>query len=178
MSAVTFAAYGDSLSLPAAWPATASDGVEASCVGGVAIGGARSYVVAASVTAPVVADVTTVMVGTNDISNPMWAVQLNQSLSAVTQIIVQSGAAVALVAAIPPRNDGFHVEAAAFNTALRNFAVDMGWFFIDPWTSLRTADNKYRPTFSVDGIHPTAHGYAIVGHWMRIIAAARPGANG
>jgi lysophospholipase L1-like esterase len=164
---VTFAAYGDSLTATPSisWVPEASDGVEASHIGGFSYGGYRSYQVAAN-TVSCPANVTVVMVGTNDVSNAMWRVPLVDTLNAIRDIIVKSSASKALIVAIPPRNDGFHVEAAQLNIDIRNYAISMGWLWVDPWTSLRTSDNKFRAGWTTDGIHPTPAGGTWVGHWL------------
>lgn len=172
---ITFAAYGDSLTVRsglACWANFANDGTELCDVGGYCLGGARSYVVATGVTVPLVADVTVVMVGTNDVSNPMWAVPLATTLAAIRDIIVRSGASKAVVAAIPPRNDGFHAEALAFNINVRNWVVDMGWRWVDPWVQLRTSEGRFRAGLTVDGIHPTVGAAGMVGHAMHYFIRA------
>lgn len=173
MTAITFSAYGDSLTASPAssWIATASDGTQCEHVGGFARGGYRSYQVAAGVT-PCTADVTVVMVGTNDVSSPRWRVPLLDTLHAIRDIIVNSGASRALVVAMPPRNDGYHAEADQLNTDIRNYAIGMGWMWVDPWTTMRTSDGKFRAGWSTDGIHPNTLGASRAGHWLRYMIQA------
>lgn len=162
----SFAAFGDSLTATPShtWinGAVSADVVH---VGGFAVGGYRSYQVADNAV-PVTADVTVVMVGTNDVSTERWRVPLDQTLAAVRDIVVKSGANRALIAAMPPR-DTFPAETNQLNTDIRNFAVAMGWYWVDPWTSFRTAEGRWRGGCSGDGIHPTGAVGVTAGKWMR-----------
>lgn len=168
----TFAGYGDSLTATPDFTwingATAPDVMH---VGGYAHGGYRSYQVAQNTT-PVPADVTVIMVGTNDVSNDMWRVPLEQTLNAIRDIVVKSNAARALIVAMPPRNDDFPAEAAQLNTDIRNFATAMGWFWVDPWTQFRTPEGRWRAGCSVDGIHPVRAVGRTAGEWLRHLIRA------
>lgn len=168
----TFAAYGDSLTATPdfSWVqgAVAAD---VSHVGGFAHGSYRSYQVAQNA-APVTADVTVIMVGTNDVSNAMWRVPLEVTLIAIRDIVVKSGAARALIAAMPPRSDDFYAEAAQLNTDIRNYVTAMGWYWVDPWTQYRTPEGRWRAGCSGDGIHPTAPVGTTAGEWLRHLIRA------
>lgn len=163
----TFAAFGDSLTATPDFTwingAVTADVVH---VGGFAQGGLRSYQIADQAT-PVAADVTVVMVGTNDVSNEMWRVPLDRTLGAVRDIVVKSGAQRALIAAMPPRSDDFYWEAARLNWDICNFATDMGWYWVDPWTAYRDSPGRWRAGMSTDRIHPTPAVGRLAGKWMR-----------
>lgn len=169
----TFAAFGDSLTAtPDFTWVNGAVNADVTHVGGFSHGEYRSYQVAEN-TVPVVADVTVVMVGTNDVSNDMWRVPLEVTLSAIRDIVVKSGAERAVIAAMPPRSDDFPVEAARLNADIRAYVTDMGWFWVDPWTQFRTAGGRWRFGCSFDGIHPTRAVGKVAGKWMRhfILAA-------
>jgi hypothetical protein len=170
---VTFAAFGASVTANPtfSWAPHASDGVDVLHVGGFSHGGYRSYQVAENAEF-VDSDVTVLVIGTNDVSNERWRVPLSTTLSALREIITKSGAKRALIVAQPPRDDGFHLEARQLDTDIRNYATSMGWMWVDPWTTLRTSDNKYVPGWTIDGIHPTPAGGARVGHWLHYMIRA------
>jgi lysophospholipase L1-like esterase len=53
-------------------------------------------------------------------------------------------------------------EVAALNAWLKQFAAERGAVWLDPYTAMATADGSMRPGLSVDGVHPTDAGYAVM----------------
>ena len=178
----TFAAFGDSITAPYrsfaiingstpaeletlgcdSWvPYAASVGT--AFVGGFCRGGCKTTQIAADAT-PILADVTVVMAGTNDIGPAPWGTLTSTALSAITTIIVESKAKTAIVCAIAPRDGAEAGRTLDYNTALHTFVTSMGWTWVDPWVTFRAVDGQWAaPAMTRDGVHPTVSTARTVG---------------
>jgi lysophospholipase L1-like esterase len=113
--------------------------------------------------APVGTDVLVILAGTNDLTS---GVPLTERLAIVGQIAERSGASRIVVSAVPPYNSQ-PVASTEWNTALADYAAAKHWQFVDPWSTLRTADGSYIAGYTFDGVHPTVDAAEVVGAAIR-----------
>lgn len=157
MTITTFAAFGDSTtSRASAWLPHVDDTVQH--VGGYAQPGFTSAEVLAHVT-PVDADVTVIMLGTNDVADGLTSPSRMATKRNIEAIATQSGARRVLLAAIAPCDEVSVLDRRtlgyALNRDLSQFAADHGWLFADPWSSVRLLSNGWTSGASGDKVHPT-----------------------
>jgi acyl-CoA thioesterase-1 len=111
---------------------------------------------------PVTADVLVVMAGTNDLAREVdWDV----SAANLRAIAATVGVGSVLVSAIPP-SDAHPDERSMYDVRLAQLAMEQGWGFIDPWTSV-DAGGSYLAGSSADGVHPTQAVARTVGQQLR-----------
>jgi hypothetical protein len=145
---------------PGSWLRTAT-GPPLTLRGGWAVPGATTADLRARV-GPVTADVLVLMLGTNDLARDVdWDV----SAANLRAIVATVGVGSVLVSAIPP-SDAHPDERSMYDVRLAQLAVDQGWGFIDPWTSV-DAGGSYLAGASVDGVHPTQEVARAVGEQLR-----------
>jgi len=137
------------------------------------ISGQTSTQVAARFETDVIAlhpDAVHILVGTNDLV-PGWVPQ--NTWDAYTTMIYEAKAAGIEVCfgTIPPWGNGTGVSASDPDNAPRNARVatlnawlksQRGVTVIDYYALLVGSDGHYNPAMTVDGIHPTAAGYALM----------------
>ena len=110
-----------------------------------------------------------IMAGTNDIAGntgPMTHRQSQDNLRMMTEIAQAAGIHV-LLASIPPSaafpwRPGLAVTEPirALNRWIEDYAKRAGATWIDYTPALATAAGGMKPGMAVDGVHPTAEGYA------------------
>lgn len=156
MTLIDFAVYGDSTSSrETAWlPFVDTKLVRH--VGGVAIAGMNSAEILARTTKKVAADVTVIMLGTNDVADKL---ERRQTKANIAAIAAASGATRVLLCAIAPCDvieDGLDRQSLgyALNRDLAQFAADNGWMFADPWSAVRVRTNGWASGASSDKVHP------------------------
>jgi lysophospholipase L1-like esterase len=161
----TFAYAGDSTTaMPTSWMHQVKD-TTLTNVGGFAKGGYTSTQVLENIQ-PGTADVLVIMIGVNDIPQQ---IPTSTTLANIEAIVAKfSGAKDVLVAAIVPSNltnsgiDHLNRQelGAQLNESLRSFAVSHGWYFGDPDTDFRRANNAYKLHANIsDGVHPNARSF-------------------
>lgn len=174
---LTFAAVGDSITAWVdyngvecqTWPRLAQDD-KLVLAGGWAKGGAKLELMLASVT-PVAADVLVIMAGTNDLGD-RWGTPMQTRLDQIQAIAATVGVADVVIMAVAPLN-GNPMWAAEQNEATQILASQLGWAWFDPWTSLRAPDGQWVAGWSVDGLHPTVEGQAVVAGAVRSFLFSR-----
>lgn len=170
---IRFGAIGDSitaatdrLGLPTHWT-----WVSTAATGGLTdVGGYRHYGDTTSdilrhVTPLPDADVVVVMAGTNDA--PVDDRPNPRTLSNITAIFEKVGSPRSILSAVAPRDDDLAAVTLRLNAEFRDLARRSGWRWVDPWTTVRTSSGHWRPTTSVDGIHPTPATGRIAGEEIR-----------
>jgi hypothetical protein len=145
---------------PGSWLRAAA-GAPLTLRGGWAVPGATTADLRGRV-GPVTADILVLMAGTNDLArNVDWDV----SAANLRAIVATVGVGSVLVSAIPP-SDAHPDERSMYDVRLAQLAVEQGWGFLDPWTSV-DAGGSYLPGASVDGVHPTQEVARAVGEQLR-----------
>lgn len=184
MTAVPFAAYGDSTtSRETSWlPHVDPD--SARHVGGVAVAGKTSGEILALVKTPTPADVTVIMLGTNDVRLGLTRATTKSNIDA---IVKASGATRVLLCAIAPSDETDYGDAHldrrtlgySLNRDFAQFAADRGYLFADPWSAVRVLSNGWAKGASDDKTHPTdATSSTYTGPRMSLyIRQARSGAH-
>jgi len=181
-SPVTLAFAGDSTTAkPLSWLHQLNTSV-IDPVGGFAHSGWTSGQVLAKLSR-VKADVLVVMLGINDLHYSATD-HIGDVIANVNRIVARVSAQKVILSAVAPSNvthwwrDGSDSRAAqaALNVALRADAIDHGWDYTDPWARIRAKDGRYLPGYSLDHIHPTPAGSAIVARSLTesILAIATP----
>ena len=181
-SPVTLAFAGDSTTAkPLSWLHQLNTSV-IDPVGGFAHSGWTSGQVLAKLSR-VKADVLVVMLGINDLHYSATD-HIGDVIANVNRIVARVSAQKVILSAVAPSNvthwwrDGSDSRAAqaALNVALRADAIDHGWDYTDPWARLRAKDGSYLPGYSLDNIHPTPAGSALVARSLTesILAIATP----
>jgi lysophospholipase L1-like esterase len=129
-------------------------------VGGWARDGANSSLMLEQAKPVAGADVAVIMAGTNnDVSN-LNVAALESDLKGISQ---KSGAPNTLILALAPW-DAKRAEVTAANVQLKAIADRNNWEYLDPWTELRTPENRWVSAYYKDGIHTTKAGYGVMGH--------------
>ena len=110
-----------------------------------------------------------IMAGTNDIAGntgPMTAAQTEDNLRMMAEVAKAAGITV-LLASIPPSasfpwRPGLAVTEPirALNRWIEGYARETGATWVDYTPALATAAGGMKPGMAVDGVHPTAEGYA------------------
>ena len=110
-----------------------------------------------------------IMAGTNDVAGntgPMTAAQTEDNLTMMTELAKAAGIHV-LLASIPPSaafpwRPGLAVTEPirSLNRWIEGYAKRAGATWVDYTPALATAAGGMRPGMAVDGVHPTAEGYA------------------
>lgn len=99
---------------------------------------------------PTDADLLVLLGGTNDLARGVpWDVTA-ANLRAISATV---GARGTLLVAIPP-SDADPGGRNAFNVRLAALAAELGWRYLDPWTSVDDG-GAWVPGMTVEGIHPT-----------------------
>ncbi|TYC86274.1 GDSL-type esterase/lipase family protein [Novosphingobium sp. BW1] len=119
--------------------------------------------------------------GVNDVSGMLQvetAEGIVSNITAMADIAERHGIEVILCSILPVTNtpEAQWIEAErkpaqlrAINARLRQLAAARGYAFADYAPAMKTEMGLLKPTFTKDGIHPTAAGYAVM---TRIVAAA------
>lgn len=109
-----------------------------------------------------------ILVGTNDawVDNPALPLAMTEANVAAMVTLAQAAGVRVLIASVPafakqsrpplgpvPANAEARIEAQ--NAWMRDYAVRSGAGFIDYWRVMR-------PELTIDGVHPTAAGYALM----------------
>lgn len=110
-----------------------------------------------------------IMAGTNDIAGntgPMTPQQTEDNLTMMTEVAKAAGITV-ILASIPPAaafpwRPGLTVTEPirALNRWIEGYAKRTGATWVDYTPALATAAGGMKPGMAVDGVHPTAEGYA------------------
>jgi acyl-CoA thioesterase I len=126
--------------------------------------------------------VVVILAGSNDIAGnagPLTLAQIEDNLRAMAVLATAAGIRVVLASQQPttdfPWNRGTHPEAEllALSAWEKRYAQQQGLVYLDYHAALIGSDGNYRPGLSVDGVHPTAAGYAVMAPLAeRAIAAA------
>lgn len=130
--------------------------------GGWAMGGSTVQTMAENVRPIADVDVLVLMGGTNDVRLHNDFPSIASNYDAIVDIIRPRRV---IIGAIPPL-DSNPDDAARFDWRLKQYAATKGWHYVDPWAFARDG-RLYAPGTSYDGIHPTTHGYALVGRAFR-----------
>lgn len=169
---VSFAVVGDSITeadspdIDAAEPGAGSWAFHAAderavFVGGWARSGATTAQMADNV-AELRADCLVILAGTNDIAQ---GVPFDISADHLRSIVSTAGLGTVIVSAIPPF-DPDPRAAVTYNRELSALAAAEGWIFTDPMAGVRAGD-RFRPSLSGDGVHPTQEGARLIGEHLR-----------
>jgi lysophospholipase L1-like esterase len=112
-----------------------------------------------------------IMAGTNDIAGntgPMTPQQSQDNLTMMTEVAKAAGIHV-ILASIPPSaafpwRPGLAVTEPirALNRWIEGYARAAGATWVDYTPALATAAGGMKPGMAVDGVHPTAEGYAVM----------------
>ncbi len=109
--------------------------------------------------------------GTNDVAGntgPMTLAMTEDNIRSMVAIARANGIRVILASQLPvidfPWNKGTHPEAAlrAMTAWEKQYAAAEHLGYIDYYSALVGPDGSFREGLSVDGVHPTAKGYAIM----------------
>ena len=109
--------------------------------------------------------------GTNDVAGntgPMTLAMTEDNIRSMVAIARANGIKVILASQLPvidfPWNRGMHPEAAlrAMTAWERQYAAAEHLSYIDYYSALVGPDGGFREGLSVDGVHPTAKGYAVM----------------
>jgi lysophospholipase L1-like esterase len=170
--AISFAFAGDSTTAqPDSWIHQLTD-PRITAVGGFARDGFTSQQVLSNIT-PVKADVLVVMLGINDL-HFVQTENIENIVANVNRIVARVGVSRVIVSAVAPSDVTYWAPNAAdsrsaqgrLNIALKRDSLAHEWTFVDPYSKIRTSDGGYRAGFTIDNIHPTVAGYAIVASAM------------
>jgi hypothetical protein len=173
---ISFAAVGDTVTdwraptgtSPTSW-VTYAGTTPVQFEGGYAQVGARAEILAAH-TRPVDAEVLVMMVGTTDVR--LGSANDDTEL-ALQRIANRAGASHVLISSIPPVRG--QIEATAqFNEWLARVAYRHGWSFVDAGGAVRTANCRFRPGLSINGVRPNAEGARLIGEAVRSALTGRP----
>jgi lysophospholipase L1-like esterase len=173
---ITIAYAGDSTTAqPDSWLFQLRD-PSIKIAGGFAHDGFTSWQIASRVE-PVAADVLVVMVGINDFHRNRTN-HIGLVLRQVDKIVERVGARHQLISAVAPSNitrhagNGVDSQAAQeqLDDALAAHAQQKGWTFIDPYAEIRnrTTNGYSSPSYTLDGVHPTAQAYEMVAAQLRL----------
>lgn len=104
--------------------------------------------------------------GTNDVSGAHGVIPLDvteQNLAAMAEMAKANGVRVILGSVLPmsisPRG---RATIVTLNEWIRAYAARLGAEYVDFHSVMRDSSDAMRSDLSVDGIHPTADGYAIM----------------
>ncbi len=109
--------------------------------------------------------------GTNDVAGntgPSTPEMIEDNFISMAAIAKQSGIKVIFASILPaaayPWKSGVHPadEIRALNTWLRAYSQKHGDVYLDYYSSLADAQGGMRPGLSIDGVHPSVQGYAIM----------------
>jgi lysophospholipase L1-like esterase len=109
--------------------------------------------------------------GSNDIAGnngPMTLEMIEDNLRSMVSIAKANGIKVILASQQPttdyPWNPGTHPEQKLLALSLweKNYAAENGLVYVDYYTALVGPDGGFKKGLSVDGVHPTAEGYAVM----------------
>jgi hypothetical protein len=164
---ITYAVAGDSITCdPYGWDDHQVAPTLYKRVGGYCHGGYTSGQVLDAITPATGADVSVIMVGTNNVREGADSKSINIDVVSIAQKL---GANHVIVAALPPsdiRDYGpSHIDRARFalivNRDLQATAARHGWLYVDPFAAYRYLDGTWAPGAARDdGVHPvteTAH---------------------
>jgi lysophospholipase L1-like esterase len=110
-----------------------------------------------------------IMAGTNDVaenSGPETDGEIEEAIESMVQLALANHIKV-LLASIPPAADfpwhhGLNpaVKIPRLNAWLKSYAAHAGIGYVDYWPVLATPSGSMRAELSLDGVHPSAQGYA------------------
>lgn len=112
-----------------------------------------------------------ILAGTNDIAGntgPSTPEMIEDNFTAMTAIAKSNGIKVILASITPaydyPWRPGVQpvAEIRALNEWLRDFCASNGCVYLDYYDSMADDKGAMLPGYSVDGVHPTAKGYAVM----------------
>jgi lysophospholipase L1-like esterase len=112
-----------------------------------------------------------VLAGTNDIAGntgPSTPAMIEDNFRAITAIARQNGIQVVLASITPAYRYPWkpEIEPVAtireLNAWLREFCTDQHMVYLDYYTAMADEKGAMKPGLAVDGVHPTAAGYAIM----------------
>lgn len=115
--------------------------------------------------------VVVILAGTNDIAGntgPSTPQMIEDNFASMAAIAKQSNIKVVLASILPaiayPWKPGIQPapEIQQLNAWLKDFCSREGLVYLDYYSALADKDGGMRPGLSVDGVHPTAEGYAVM----------------
>jgi lysophospholipase L1-like esterase len=115
--------------------------------------------------------VVVILAGTNDIAGntgPETPQMIEDNLVSMAAIAKQSGIRLVIASILPaiayPWKPGIQPaeDIRTLNAWLKDFCQRDGDVYLDYYTSLADEQGGMKPGLSVDGVHPTAEGYAIM----------------
>jgi lysophospholipase L1-like esterase len=115
--------------------------------------------------------VVVILAGTNDIAGntgPSTAQMIEDNFTSMASIARQSGIKVVLASITPafayPWKPAVQpvAEIRELNQWLQNLCASNGYTYLDYFSSMSDDQGGMLPGYSVDGVHPTAKGYAVM----------------
>lgn len=115
--------------------------------------------------------VVVILAGTNDIAGntgPSTPEMIEDNFQSMTAIAKANGIKVVLASITPaaayPWKPGVNPvdEIRSINLWLKDFCSQDGDVYLDYYNSMADAEGGMKPGLSIDGVHPTAKGYAIM----------------
>jgi lysophospholipase L1-like esterase len=115
--------------------------------------------------------VVVILAGANDIAGntgPSTPEMIEDNFVSMVAIAKQSGIKVVIASILPARRYPWKhelrpvEEIRSMNRWLKDFCGKNGLVYLDYYDSLADADGGMREGLSVDGVHPTAQGYAVM----------------
>ncbi|MGC2162687.1 MAG: SGNH/GDSL hydrolase family protein [Silvibacterium sp.] len=115
--------------------------------------------------------VVVILAGTNDIAGntgPSTPEMIEDNFTSMADIAKQNGIKVVIASITPaydyPWRPGIQpvAEIRALNQWLREFCSSNGFVYLDYYDSMADAKGAMLPGYSIDGVHPTAKGYAVM----------------
>lgn len=138
---------------------TGAGGTRVGWRGGWALGGAQSGDMARALRYRS-ANALVVLAGTNDLANRIPHETTGRNIE---RIALVASSDVVIISSVPPR-DNASDATTEYNGFLQALAARHGWLFVDAAAGLRTAEGRFRPGLSDDGVHPNVAGAAVLGH--------------
>lgn len=138
---------------------TGSGGARVGWRGGWALGGAQTGDMARALRHRN-ANALVVLAGTNDLAHRIPHEITGRNIERIALI---ASSDTVIISSVPPR-DNASAATREYNGFLQALAARHGWLFVDAAAGLRTADGRFRPGLSDDGVHPNLAGAAVLGN--------------
>jgi len=112
-----------------------------------------------------------ILAGTNDVAGntgPMTPEMTEDNFRSMVEIAKANGIKVILASILPAADFPWHsglqpaAKIRALNGWLRSYCMSQGLVYLDYYTPLADAAGGMKPGLSIDGVHPTEKGYAIM----------------